>query len=114
MGAQSPRAAGRNDATDLNARRVRFDADALALPLAVRPVAPGDRIGVPGVGTRKLQDVLVDAKVPREQRGLVPVVADADGAVVWVPGLVRSGTARLTATTTRVLELQFEAEDDDE
>ncbi len=109
-----PRAAGRDDATDLNARRVRFDADALALPLAVRPVARGDRIGVPGVGTRKLQDVLVDAKVPRERRGLVPVVADADGAVVWVPGLVRSGAARLTATTTRVLELQFEAEDDDE
>jgi tRNA(Ile)-lysidine synthase len=109
-----PRAAGRDDATDLSARRVRFDADALALPLAVRPVARGDRIGVPGVGTRKLQDVLVDAKVPRERRGLVPVVADADGAVVWVPGLVRSGTARLTAATTRVLELQFEAEDDDE
>lgn len=109
-----PRAAGRDDATNLNARRVRFDADTLALPLAVRPVAPGDRIGVPGVGTRKLQDVFVDAKVPRERRGLVPVVTDAVGAVVWVPGLVRSGTARLTATTTRVLELQFEAEDDDE
>jgi len=109
-----PRAAGRDDATDLNARRVRFDADALALPLSVRPVAPGDRIGVPGVGTRKLQDVFVDAKVPRERRGLVPVVADADGAVVWVPGLVRSGTARLTTNTTRVLELQFESENDDE
>jgi tRNA(Ile)-lysidine synthase len=98
--------------TDLNARRVRFDADA-RLPLAVRPVA-GRPHRVPGVGTRKLQDVFVDAKVPRERRGLLPVVADADGAVVWVPGLVRSGTARLTSTTTRVLELQFEAEDDDE
>jgi tRNA(Ile)-lysidine synthase len=108
------RAAGRDEVGGLNARRVRFDADALALPLAVRPVAPGDRIGVPGVGTRKLQDVFVDAKVPRERRGLVPVVADADGAVVWVPGLVRSGTARLTAATTRVLELHFEGKDDDE
>ena len=114
LSVSAPRARADDEAVGLSARRVRFDADRLALPLAVRPVAPGDRIGLPGVGTRKIQDVLVDAKVPRERRAVVPVVADAMGAVVWVPGIVRGGTARLTGATTRVLEMHFEPGDDDE
>jgi tRNA(Ile)-lysidine synthase len=114
LSVSAPRERGADEAAGLSARRVRFDADRLTLPLAVRPVAPGDRIGVPGVGTRKLQDVLVDAKVPRERRPLVPVVADAMGAVVWVAGIVRGGTARLTAATTRVVEMHFEPGEDDE
>jgi hypothetical protein len=82
------------------------------LAAAGRPAGTGRRIGNPGVGpgsSRRLR-----RREGPAQRRLLPVVADAAGAVVWVPGLVRSGTARLTARTTRVLELQFEAEDDDE
>ncbi len=45
----------------------------------------GDRVVLPG-GTRKLQDVFVDAGVPRQLRDLVPVVAVGE-RVVWVPGL---------------------------
>jgi tRNA(Ile)-lysidine synthase len=114
LSVSAPRDRAGDEAAGLSPRRVRFDADRLALPLDVRPVAPGDRIGLPGVGTRKLQDVLVDAKVPRERRALVPVLVDATGAVVWVPGVVRGGTARLTAATTRVLEMRFEPGEDDE
>jgi hypothetical protein len=86
-----PRAAGRDDATDLNSAPVRFDADALALPLAVRPVARGDRIGVPGRRHPQAPGRLRRREGPRERRGLVPVVADADGAVVWVPGSSGAG-----------------------
>jgi tRNA(Ile)-lysidine synthase len=102
------------DIAGLSPRRARFDADALALPLAVRPVERGDRIRVPGVGTRKLQDVFVDAKIPRERRAGVPVVADATGTIVWVPGVVRGVSARLTPVTTQVVEIVFEAADDDQ
>jgi len=114
LSVSAPRRRSGDDALGLSARRARFDADALALPLAVRTVARGDRIGVPGVGTRKLQDVFVDAKIPRERRSAVPVVTDALGAVVWVPGVVRGGIARLTGATTQVLEMDFEAADDGE
>ena len=103
-----------DDAEGLGPGCARFDADALALPLAVRPVARGDRIGVPGVGTRKLQDVLVDAKVPRELRAVHPIVTDALGAVVWVPGIIRGGIARLTGATTHVLEMHFETAGEEE
>ena len=45
--------------------------------------------GAPGIrqpGTRKLQDILTDAKVPRHLRDLLPLVF-ADGRLAWVPGV---------------------------
>lgn len=55
-------------------------------PFTVRGRRPGDRIRLAG-GTRSLQDLYVDAGVPRPLRELVPVVLDADGTVRWVAGI---------------------------
>jgi tRNA(Ile)-lysidine synthase len=55
-------------------------------PLIVRTRRPGDRVRAPG-GSRKLQDVLVDLRVPAERRDHHPVVTDAEGLLLWVPGL---------------------------
>ena len=52
--------------------------------LVVRSRRPGDRIAGRG---RKVQDVLVDAKVPRDERDAWPLVATEAGAVVVVAGL---------------------------
>jgi tRNA(Ile)-lysidine synthase len=57
--------------------------------LVIRSRRPGDRVRTTG-GTRKVQDVLVDAKVPRPLRPLVPILADEEGAVAVVGGQVRS------------------------
>lgn len=54
--------------------------------LTVRSWRPGDKLFPTGMqGSRKLQDVFVDLKVPRDQRARIPVFACAD-TVVWVPG----------------------------
>ena len=54
--------------------------------LEVRARRPGDRLA----GRRKkVQDLLVDAKVPRAQRDAWPVVV-LDGAVVAVPGIAEA------------------------
>lgn len=54
--------------------------------LQVRAPWPGARIAPIGMsGSTKLQDVLVNAKVPRSRRAQIPVVACGD-EVVWVPG----------------------------
>jgi tRNA(Ile)-lysidine synthase len=60
-------------------------AEGLMLPdrCVVRGRRPGDRMRLPG-GTRKLQDVLVDRKVPRRLRDAMPVIA-VDGEVLWTP-----------------------------
>jgi tRNA(Ile)-lysidine synthase len=57
-------------------------------PLAVRSRRPGDRFQPPGLGGRskKLQDYLVDRKVPRADRDFLPLVVDGDDRIVWVVG----------------------------
>ena len=55
-------------------------------PLWIRACQAGDRLAPFGMkGARKIQDVLVDAKVPRADRPRLPVL-DCEGAVVWLPG----------------------------
>lgn len=84
-----------------------FDADALPGGLVVRPPARGDRIRLLAGGTRKLQDVLVDAKVPREQRPAVPVLVAGED-ILWVAGLARGRAAPLGRGTERIIEAVLE------
>jgi tRNA(Ile)-lysidine synthase len=77
-----------------------FDAEKIVWPLTVRCPGPGDRIRPRGgLGSRKLQDVLVDAKVPRPRRARLPVVLDAEGTVLFVPGVRPAEVAKPTAAT---------------
>jgi len=64
-----------------------FDAGKIGdSPIEVRSYRPGDRIAPIGMeGSRKLQDILTDQKIPRSQRPAVPVVV-CRGEIIWVPG----------------------------
>ncbi len=84
--------------------RVVFDADLLPGELVVRPRRQGDRFTPFGSAERKLKTFLIDAKVPRWERGRVPMI-EAAGEIVWVGGLRRGAAAPVTAGTRRVLEL---------
>lgn len=54
--------------------------------LRVRFWRPGDRMRPWGLnGSKKLQDIFADAKVPPEQRQALPVF-ECDGEIVWLPG----------------------------
>jgi len=63
--------------------------DAAALQgrtLRVRTRRPGDRIRPLGLaGSKSIQDLFVDAKVPAAQRARLPLLL-ADDEIVWVPG----------------------------
>jgi tRNA(Ile)-lysidine synthase len=60
---------------------------ALEPPLTIRAWRHGDRMQPAGLdGTKTLQDVFTDNKVPREEREQIPVV-ECDGRIVWVAGL---------------------------
>jgi len=56
-------------------------------------------------GRRKLQDLFVDGKLPRERRAAVPVVVD-DEKVVWVVGFCLSDDVRLDAESRRAVCLR--------
>lgn len=62
-----------------------------------------------GSGSRKLQDIMVDARVPREERDAWPLVFAGD-RLAWVPGVAVdrdlqaiSGEPALHVTVTRIL-----------
>ena len=52
--------------------------------LCIRPRRAGDEIQLPG-GSRSLKKLLIDRKVPRDARSLVPVVADRAGVLLVYP-----------------------------
>lgn len=54
-------------------------------PLTVRTRQAGDRVRSAGK-SRKIQDVFVDLRVSAERRDSLPVVVDAAGSLLWVPG----------------------------
>jgi tRNA(Ile)-lysidine synthase len=91
-----------------NRMMAALDARALALPLRVRSRLPGDRLKPPGApGRRKLQDLFVDRRVPREARDRVPLVVDAAGRIVWVAGLTVAEGCGATTTGGSMVILEL-------
>ena len=64
-----------------------LDRGAVGSELKVRAWRAGDRVQPLGLhGTRKLQDIFVDCKVPRALRSSIPIVEGSLG-IAWVAGL---------------------------
>lgn len=90
------------------ALREAFDAGAVHLPLWVRGREAGDRLqplGFPHM--RKLKNVLIDAKIPREVRDSVPIIGDSDG-ILWAAGVRRSDRAKLARHTREIVVIDVE------
>lgn len=74
-------------------------------PLQVRSWRPGDRFRPWGLkGSKKLQDLFVDAKIPQEERKRIPIVTDQKG-IVWVPGFRIDERGGIGGTTEEILVL---------
>ncbi len=85
----------------------RFDYALTGDRLVLRRRRPGDRFQPLGMkGTKKLQDYLVDAKVPRELRDYIPVIANPR-QIIWVGGWRADGRVKPSEGTRRALHLEF-------
>jgi len=91
----------RNGASDGGDEAYVLTVPSTAFPLTVRNRRPGDRVAM-NSGTRKVQDLMVDAKIPRSERAKVPLVVAADGQILWVIG--HPGT-RVAAARTDVADM---------
>jgi tRNA(Ile)-lysidine synthase len=83
-----------------------LDADVLGARLEARPWRAGDRIRLPA-GSRSLQDLFTDHKVPRERRPQLPVVL-AGGEVAWVPGVATGERFAATPASRRRVRLSWD------
>ncbi|HSM59656.1 MAG TPA: tRNA lysidine(34) synthetase TilS, partial [Longimicrobiales bacterium] len=66
-----------------------FSAARLRFPLRVRGREPGDRVRL-AYGTKKLKKLFLERRVPPSARAGVALLVDADGTVLWIPGIARS------------------------
>ncbi|MBL7076592.1 MAG: tRNA lysidine(34) synthetase TilS [Kiritimatiellae bacterium] len=76
--------------------------------LYLRSAQPGDRLQPYGMkGSRKLQDIFVDAKVPADQRGSIPIL-ECGGAIAWIPGYRIAHPFRVTDEKAPNLKVRIE------
>lgn len=76
--------------------------------LSVRQWREGDRyrpLGAPG--TRKVQDLFVDRKIPVRERGSLPVVC-AGNRIVWIPGFPPAESLKINELTKKVVQLTYD------
>lgn len=95
-------------APGIEAHRAYVPTRALAGPLAVRNRRPGDRMRPMGLGgSRKIQDILTDRKVPAAERDRLPIFVDAAG-VLWIPGVALDERAAISGEGECVVRLTVE------
>lgn len=83
-----------------------LDAAKLGESLTVRAWREGDRMQPLGLsGTKSLQDLFTDRKVPRSLRHTLPVI-ESQGEIAWVAGVAVSELFKITRATERVVRLR--------
>lgn len=88
--------------------RAVFDAGRVHGHLVLRPRVAGERFAPAGMGGKhkSLHEFMIDARIPRHLRDLIPILADEE-QVLWVCGYRTDERARPTAETTRCLDVEF-------
>ncbi len=75
--------------------------------LIIRTRQAGDYFRPPGMkGRKKIQDYLVDRKIPRDKRGEIPMLC-VGNEVLWIPGFGSSENFKIDEESSRVLCLEI-------
>ena len=84
-----------------------FDLDKTGTELFVRRRQPGDKFQPLGMDMpKKLQDFMVDAKIPLSWRQHIPLVCSPQ-QIVWVVGWRIDDRVKVTKASKKVLRLEF-------
>lgn len=78
--------------------------------LRVRTWQAGDRyrpLGAPG--QKKLQDLFIDKKIPRDQKHRLPVICNSKGDIVWIPHFAPAQACCLRPESSVALRLTYES-----
>ena len=84
-----------------------LDLSKVGTELFIRKRQPGDRFQPLGMDMlKKLQDFMVDAKIPLTWRGRIPIVCSPE-QIVWVVGWRIDDRVKVTKASKKVLRLEF-------
>ena len=74
--------------------------------MVVRSRQQGDKIKLAGGSKKKIKDLFIDLKIPREERCKVPVIADEQG-ILQVGKYKSSENYKIDEKTKEVLKVTF-------
>ena len=70
---------------------IYLDTSEIMMPLRIRSLLPGDKIEVKNLnGSKKISDIFIDNKIPKDKRSTYPILVDSQNTVLWVTNLKKS------------------------
>ena len=103
---------GQHLVKDASCGEVTLDMEGIKGRLIARNWRNGDRFIPLGMrNEKKLQDIFVDKKIPREERGRIPIICDEEG-IIWVVRVAISERVKVGERTRRVLYLRAISEEE--
>lgn len=84
-----------------------FNYDKINGNIIIRQRKNGDKINPLGMkGTKKLKDIFIDMKIPKEDRETIPIIQFGSD-IGWVVSLKLSDKFKVTSKTEKILEIKF-------
>lgn len=85
-----------------------IDADKVEGSLFIRSRRNGDRMIPKGMsGSKKIKDILIDSKIPAEQRDSVPLLCDGRG-IIWLAGIRQAQRCAADGNSRRIWYAKLE------
>jgi len=70
---------------------IKLSSEEIKLPLYIRNINTSDKMCVKGLnGSKKIKDIYIDLKIPKEKRNRLPILVDRENNILWLPGLKKS------------------------
>jgi tRNA(Ile)-lysidine synthase len=93
---------------DLKPNTAIFTPEKLHFPLVIRTRKKGDRMTLKGIsGSKKLKDIFIDQKIPRQDRDCWPVITDSEGFIIWLPNVKRSSFEGVDPAAKQYIQLTY-------
>lgn len=88
-----------------------FNYDAINGKIIIRNRKDGDKICPLGMkGNKKLKDIFIDMKIPKEERALIPIL-QFDDEIAWIVGLKLSDRFKISDKTNKILKISIMREE---
>lgn len=85
-----------------------FDLDKINNNISIRSRNNGDKLIPLGMsGSKKLKDIFIDMKIPKEERDIIPILC-FDEKIAWIIGIRTSEEYKLTSKSKNILKVVVE------
>ncbi|MGL4731969.1 MAG: tRNA lysidine(34) synthetase TilS [Clostridium sp.] len=85
-----------------------FDFDKIKGDISVRYRKNGDKFSALGMkGSKKIKDIFMDLKIPREERDFIPLICFGD-EIAWIVGFRVSEKFKIDRNTKKILQVSIE------